>query len=106
MFNGKLHDEEDDELPRYEEEEDDAEGAERPLEGTIEIEEIAIEGDEGDEDSVESPAPRSSAPSPKKKPAKKPAPKKKAKSKSKPKPKRKSKPKKGSKAKGGKRKRR
>ncbi len=102
MFNGKLHDEEDDELPRYEEEEDEAEGAERPPEGTIEIEEIVIEGDEGDEDSVESPAPRSSAPSPKKKPA----PKKKAKSKSKPKPKGKSKPKKGSKAKGGKRKRR
>jgi len=106
MFNGKLHDEEDDELPRYEEEEDEAEGAERPHEGTIEIEEIAIEGEDGDEDSVESPAPRSSAPSPKKTPAKKPAPKKKAKSKSKPKPKSKSKPKKRPKAKSGKRKRR
>ena len=104
MFNGKLHDEEDDELPRYEEEEDDAEGAERPLEGTIEIEEIAIEGEDGDEDSVESPAPRSSAP--KRTPAKKATPKKKAKSKRKPKPKSKSKPKKGSKAKSGKRKRR
>jgi hypothetical protein len=104
MFNGKLHDEEDDELPRYEEEEDEAEGAERPHEGTIEIEEIAIEGEDGDEDSAESPAPRSSAP--KRTPAKKAAPKKKAKSKSKPKPKSKSKPKKGSKAKSGKRKRR
>lgn len=104
MFNGKLHDEEDDELPRYEEEEDEAEGAERPHEGTIEIEEIAIEGEDGDEDSAESPAPRSSAP--KRTPVKKATPKKKAKSKSKPKPKSKSKPKKGSKAKSGKRKRR
>lgn len=104
MFNGKLHDEEDDELPRYEEEEDEAEGAERPHEGTIEIEEISIESEDGDEDSAESPAPRRSAP--KRTPAKKATPKKKAKSKRKPKPKSKSKPKKGSKAKSGKRKRR
>jgi hypothetical protein len=104
MFNAKLHDEEDDELPRYEEEEDEGEGAEQPHEGTIEIEEIAIESEDGDEDSAESPALRK--PAPKSKPAKKPAPKKKAKSKSKPKPKSKSKAKKGSKAKGGKRKKR
>ncbi len=58
MFNAKLHDEEDDELPRYEEEEDEGEGAEQPHEGTIEIEEIAIESEDGDEDSAESPAPR------------------------------------------------
>jgi hypothetical protein len=106
MFNAKLHDEEDDELPRYEEEEDEGEGAEQPHEGTIEIEEIAIESEDGDEDSAESPALRKPAPASKSKPAKKPAPKKKAKPKSKPKPKSKSKAKKGSKAKGGKRKKR
>ena len=49
MFHGKLHDEEDDELPRYEEEEDEV--GERPAEGIVEeVEEIVVEEDGGDEE--------------------------------------------------------
>lgn len=101
MFQGKLHDEEDDELPRYEEEEGE-EGGEQPHEGTIEIEEVVIEED--DEAPVTSSphkvAPTAKAKRPKKKA--KAAPKKKAKAKSKTK----SKAKKASKKKGSKRKKR
>ena len=96
MFHGKLHDEEDDELPRYEEEEGE-EGAEQPHEGTIEIEEVVIEED--DEAPV-IPTPRKPAPAAKAKRPKKAAPRKKAKSKSK------SKAKKASKKKGNKRRKR
>ena len=99
MFQGKLHDEEDDELPRYEEEEGE-EGGEQPHEGTLEIEEAVIEED--DEAPVIS-SPHKAAPAPKaKRPKKKAAPKKKAKAKSKTK----SKAKKASKKKGSKRKKR
>ena len=45
MFHAKMHDEEDDELPRYEEEEGE-EGAEQPHEGTLEIEDVVIEEDD------------------------------------------------------------
>jgi ATPase subunit of ABC transporter with duplicated ATPase domains len=88
MFYAKMHDDEDDELPRYEEEE---EGLEQPHDGDIieEVEEIVVEAEPG-EDEVETPA----APAPKsapaaKKKAKKAAPKKKAKAKAKAKPKKK-----------------
>jgi hypothetical protein len=101
MFHGKLHDEEDDELPRYEEEEGE-EGAEHPHEGTIEIEEVVIEEDDEVPDAAPTPSPRRSAPAAKAKPPKKAAPKKKAKAKSK----RKSKPKKAAKKKSSKRKKR
>ena len=103
MFHAKMHDEEDDELPRYEEEEGE-EGAEHPHEGTIEIEEVVIEED--DEAPVAS-APHKTAPAAKaKRPKKKAkaAPKKKAKGKSKTKSK--AKAKKASKKKGSKRKKR
>jgi hypothetical protein len=84
MFYAKMHDDEDDELPRYEEEE---EGLERPHEGDIieEVEEIVVEAEPGEDEAEEpgAPAPKS-APAVKKK-AKKAAPKKKAKAKAKPK---------------------
>ena len=65
MLYGKKHDEEDDELPRYEEEEE--EGLERPAEGIVEeIEEVIIEDESGEGETAE-PAPAaartSSAPS-------------------------------------------
>jgi hypothetical protein len=97
MFQGKLHDEEDDELPRYEEEESE-EGAEQPREGTIEIEDVVIEED--DETPV-IPSPRKPAAAAETKRPKKAATKKKTKAKSKSK----SRPKKASK-KGGKRRKR
>jgi hypothetical protein len=105
MFQGKLHDEEDDELPRYEEEEGE-EGAELPHEGTIEIDEVVIEEDDEAPEVSPAPSPRKPAPAAKARRPKKGAPKKKAKSKSKTKSKTKSKPKKASKKKGGKRKKR
>src|ERR1700732_3173583 len=86
MFHGKLHDEEDDELPRYEEEEGE-EGAEQPHEGTIEIEEVVIEDDDEVPEAAPTPSPRKPAPAAKAKRPKKAAPKKKAKAKSKQKPK-------------------
>jgi hypothetical protein len=101
MFQGKLHDEEDDELPRYEEEEGE-EGAEHPHEGTIEIEEVVIEEDDEAPDAAPTPSPRKPAPAAKAKTPKKAAPRKKAKAKSK----RKSKPKKAAKKKSSKRKKR
>jgi cell division septation protein DedD len=79
MFYAKMHDDEDDELPRYEEEE---EGLEQPHDGDIieEVEEIVVEAEPG-EDEAETPA----APAPKSAPAAK----KKAKAKAKAKPKKK-----------------
>src|SRR5208283_1726565 len=54
MFYAKMHDDEDDELPRYEEEE---EGLEQPHDGDIieEVEEIVVEAEPG-EDEAEAPA--------------------------------------------------
>src|ERR1700735_3757507 len=98
MFQGKLHDEEDDELPRSEEEG----GAKHPHEVTIKIEEVVIEEDDEAPDTAPTPAPRKLAPAAKAKPRKKAAPKKKAKAKSK----RKSKPKKAAKKRSSKRKKR
>jgi outer membrane biosynthesis protein TonB len=77
MFHAKMNDEEDDELPAYEEEE---EGQEQPVEA-IEVEEIVIE-EEPEEEGAEAPAaaPRKSAPAKPSKAKKAPA-KKKAKAK-------------------------
>jgi hypothetical protein len=68
MFYSKSHDEEDDELPRFEEEEEEGE---RPLGGTVEVEEITIEEEPEEEESEPTPAaaPRS-APARPSKPAK------------------------------------
>jgi len=77
MFHGKLHDEEDDELPRYEEEEAE-EGAQLPHEGTIEIDEVVIEEDDEAPEPSPTPSPRKNVPAAKRKRTKKPAPRKKA----------------------------
>jgi hypothetical protein len=101
MFHGKLHDEEDDELPRYEEEEGE-EGAELHHDGTIEIDEVVIEEDDEVPEPSPSPSPRKPAPAAKAKRPKKAARRKKAKAK----PKHKAKAKKASKKRGSKRRKR
>ena len=82
MFYAKMHDDEDDELPRYEEEE---EGLEQPHEGEAieEVEEVIVDAESGEDEAEESahaPAPRKAAPAKK---AQKPTAKKKAKPKKK-----------------------
>jgi hypothetical protein len=103
MFHAKQHDGEDDELPRYEEEEGE-EGAELPHGDVVEeVEEIIIE-EEPDTEVAPAAAPKAKAP--KKKAAKKSAPKKKAAAKKKAKPKKKTAKKKGNAKKAAKRKKR
>jgi len=110
MFRAKMHDEDDDELPRYEEEGE--EGLEHPSDGSVEeVEEIVIEGEPGEDEEetedVPAPAAKKPASAPKAKKSKKAAPKKKAKSNAKKKKLvKKAAAKKSSKKKGGKRKKR
>jgi septal ring-binding cell division protein DamX len=106
MFHGKMHDEEDDELPRYEEEGE--EGLGHSNEGIVEeVEEIVIEGEPAEEEEPAAPAAKKPTSRPKAKKSKKGTPKKKAKSRTKKKkPAKKASAKKSSKKKGGKRKRR
>jgi hypothetical protein len=100
MFHAKMHDEDDDELPRF-----DEEGQEQPTEILEEVEEVIVEEEPGEEvEGAAEPAPRKSAPARKAKKAKKAGPKKKAKAKRKAK---KARPKKKARAKkGGRRKKR
>lgn len=73
MFYVKMHDEDDNELPRYEEEE---EGLEHPHDEIVgEVEEIILEDEPGEEEdpAPAAPAPRKATPSRKAKKAKKPA---------------------------------
>jgi len=68
MFHGKMHDEDDDELPRYEEEEGEGEGLGHPHDEIIEeVEEIIVE--EEPEEEAETPAaPASRKPAPRRAP--------------------------------------